>query len=1197
MKTPQPYSISTRISSDLGRGFIRSYAKDVFGSTRVVIALDNEVAAGMDSNHEVSIEEVWPETTTADLGEALQSVHTAMLKSVKAISVNSPHAYRLAITGFNDDIDLDNAYTLLENSIEIHDPVKTPRSIFVTVNTGDSPEEAQQFVQKLLTSGGMSVSSQLKIKTWGRRITALNLEDIVDKVRSSVSRNLSPEQLNQVGDIYGKVRSLYGSGMTNATEIAGDIVREVTNKPLASTAKKEASLKKAYSKENGYTDEEVLEKAFEMFKCHWHELSSSQQDEVVKALDKEFGVKTAAVKSLEELREGIEDVLSEGKKEYSHNIISSYLREIAQLYGDDEANSAIEDLALDQLGFATKTATGSTSEFPIAFVEAMDEIYEILVSSVFGSEPADIEVEYATAIKVFNKSEVDPDSSEFLGPWIDIFTTDTTKFDDILVEIFREGNVPTAIKSFPLSQVSDVVNYVLEQAKRIGLIRKAASTKVKAVHNLVCEECGEAYKDNLDLRRIPGLCLACSIAADLEYKEKRKKASEGSLSPEALKVVNWIDRNRRRLDGKLMREVGNEAISAGFDALVVEEVLHWLTSTGSTKTSSSEGLELNRTIDKLIQKLHETTDYGQKAEILEDLAKAKNELATWVRDGDTFKTADDLSQKPQVELNPNEKLVMDKMQNKWKAVPKETPTTEVVGESKQATDTWLDAANEGREELLGYTPEFLFKWVEEQHPEDAGLDIEHLEEKYKEEFLKHLWDTREGQVKTAEPSISIFVEGPNGDEEREIVISNWEISPAEKRTYDYPGCPASVDGFKAHWKEGDKELTGKEWETYIEPRESEIVEQIFESYGDEREASVKTAGETYILDEMIEDAYTHRSPQCDYGHQLQAQRIAKEIIDSRAVTPRLRTQIEAIGNEFNLRQYVEEYLDDHCLDGIQASAAPAKERPESFCMDCGNYPCKCPRRQAKKASPEDEDFEYCANCGRPVDPVKPHDCFDSRAQASINFKPGDKVRWRDEIEGNVYPEVWGTIVSIDNGIATVNVETFIPGEANPFTPIEEKVPVDMLQLDTRVSANPQNLQEGDIVLLRGEDTLESYEVQSIRGSRVEIQDFRGRVTVVPIEHLYLPKLKTSKKASINFQSLKVGDTFPVDGVQDKIATVVSISDFAVTAYYDGNMHDIPFNSSPNKEEETISCPVDCPGCSCHITAPCGHCVDHTQPEM
>jgi len=58
---------------------------------------------------------------------------------------------------------------------------------------------------------------------------------------------------------------------------------------------------------------------------------------------------------LNDLRRMIEDeVPYVDDRPYSHNIISITLRQIADKYGKDEANKAIEDFNLEELGWVKK---------------------------------------------------------------------------------------------------------------------------------------------------------------------------------------------------------------------------------------------------------------------------------------------------------------------------------------------------------------------------------------------------------------------------------------------------------------------------------------------------------------------------------------------------------------------------------------------------------------------------------------------------------------------------------------------------------------------------------------------------------------------------------------------------------------------------------------------------------------------------
>jgi len=61
------------------------------------------------------------------------------------------------------------------------------------------------------------------------------------------------------------------------------------------------------------------------------------------------------LQTLEEMRAKIDkEVPYIDVKPYSHNIVGVVLSMIAKEYGDEEANSAIEDFRLDELGWSKK---------------------------------------------------------------------------------------------------------------------------------------------------------------------------------------------------------------------------------------------------------------------------------------------------------------------------------------------------------------------------------------------------------------------------------------------------------------------------------------------------------------------------------------------------------------------------------------------------------------------------------------------------------------------------------------------------------------------------------------------------------------------------------------------------------------------------------------------------------------------------
>lgn len=79
---------------------------------------------------------------------------------------------------------------------------------------------------------------------------------------------------------------------------------------------------------------------------------------------------------------------------------------------------------------------------------------------------------------------------------------------------------------------------------------------------------------------------------------------------------------------------------------------------------------------------------------------------------------------------------------------------------------------------------------------------------------------------------------------------------------------------------------------------------------------------TNVVDARISDAYNHSEKKCSYGHQSAAKIIADMLYNEKHFDDEddgdgdgdgdLETQISAIGNEFNLKHYVEAYLDKNC---------------------------------------------------------------------------------------------------------------------------------------------------------------------------------------------------------------------------------------------------------------------------------------------
>lgn len=70
--------------------------------------------------------------------------------------------------------------------------------------------------------------------------------------------------------------------------------------------------------------------------------------------------------------------------------------------------------------------------------------------------------------------------------------------------------------------------------------------------------------------------------------------------------------------------------------------------------------------------------------------------------------------------------------------------------------------------------------------------------------------------------------------------------------------------------------------------------------------------ETNLIDEVINEVFQHEQKSCDYGHQMSAKGMTQELLDHAHRDKTLQTQIDAIGNEYDLRMYVEGFLDDHC---------------------------------------------------------------------------------------------------------------------------------------------------------------------------------------------------------------------------------------------------------------------------------------------
>jgi hypothetical protein len=99
----------------------------------------------------------------------------------------------------------------------------------------------------------------------------------------------------------------------------------------------------------------------------------------------------------------------------------------------------------------------------------------------------------------------------------------------------------------------------------------------------------------------------------------------------------------------------------------------------------------------------------------------------------------------------------------------------------------------------------------------------------------------------------------------------------------------------------------------------------------------------------IDDSYRHNETKCAYGHQDAAKRVARDLAD----LPSLNRDVHSVGNEFDLRQEVESYLDDVCKfmgesikewgpeDGPSASDADDDGEPDwkgqsMMCRKCGS---------------------------------------------------------------------------------------------------------------------------------------------------------------------------------------------------------------------------------------------------------------------
>ena len=68
----------------------------------------------------------------------------------------------------------------------------------------------------------------------------------------------------------------------------------------------------------------------------------------------------------------------------------------------------------------------------------------------------------------------------------------------------------------------------------------------------------------------------------------------------------------------------------------------------------------------------------------------------------------------------------------------------------------------------------------------------------------------------------------------------------------------------------------------------------------------------------VDDLFTHTASKCAYGHQDVAKRLVHNLTDIN--DPRLKAAVRACGNEFDLRQKIEEYLDSSCKFHEEAAA-------------------------------------------------------------------------------------------------------------------------------------------------------------------------------------------------------------------------------------------------------------------------------------
>lgn len=113
----------------------------------------------------------------------------------------------------------------------------------------------------------------------------------------------------------------------------------------------------------------------------------------------------------------------------------------------------------------------------------------------------------------------------------------------------------------------------------------------------------------------------------------------------------------------------------------------------------------------------------------------------------------------------------------------------------------------------------------------------------------------------------------------------------------------------------------------------ELAKKYAKDLNSIRRASLSTKAdefetETQLIDEIIEDVFQHEQKSCDYGHQLSAKGMAQELLDHARRDKTLQTQIDAIGNEYDLRMYVEGFLDDHCEFAEAEEAAENSTRAD-----------------------------------------------------------------------------------------------------------------------------------------------------------------------------------------------------------------------------------------------------------------------------